>query len=279
MTKAVGNKVFLVVLVLTVSISILFYSTPYTFRRNNVVIENGIKSCQSGKGNSYRKTLFFDRIYVINIERRTDRRERMTKMLNQLNLDYKFVSAIDSSSSEVDVYYKQHNGYLTRGAIACWLSHLKVYQSIFDDRLQNAIILEDDIDMEMDIEKQLGNIVQYLPRSWEMLYIGHCSEENLRDPYKHPNLYVSTRPSCTHAYAISFIGAWVLLNELSNIKEPIDVELVRLIEPGKINSFSIEPPLAAQWRDGNPSDVSANDTSYIPYYLKRSTLRYLRIVE
>ncbi|CAG8610252.1 17686_t:CDS:2 [Funneliformis caledonium] len=249
MTKAVGNKVFLVVLVLTVSISILFYSTPYTFRRNNVVIENGIKSCQSGKGNSYRKTLFFDRIYVINIERRTDRRERMTKMLNQLNLDYKFVSAIDSSSSEVDVYYKQHNGYLTRGAIACWLSHLKVYQSIFDDR------------------------------SWEMLYIGHCSEENLRDPYKHPNLYVSTRPSCTHAYAISFIGAWVLLNELSNIKEPIDVELVRLIEPGKINSFSIEPPLAAQWRDGNPSDVSANDTSYIPYYLKRSTLRYLRIVE
>jgi len=217
---------------------------------------------------------------VINLEHRVERRERIEKVLNQLNLKYKFISAIDANSSEVDTYYQRINGLVHKAAIACWLSHLKAYQTIVDNRLQSALILEDDVDMEMDIREQLKNIMQYLPKSWEMLYIGHCSREDFGEPYNHPNLYVSTRPSCTHAYAVSFNGARVLLRELSNIKGPIDVMLVNLIEPGKvIKSFSVEPPLAAQWRDGIPSDVSPNDKNYIPHYLKNSTLNYLKIIK
>ncbi|CAG8697988.1 10367_t:CDS:1 [Funneliformis mosseae] len=270
-------KVFLFALLLTASISTLFYIVLYPLQGNND-IENKPETCQRVE-EKLNKSLFFDKIYVIHLERRDDRKERMTKLFKQLNLDYTFFPAIDADSNEVETYYQQTNGTLHRAAIACWLSHLKVYQTIVDNRLQNALIFEDDIDMEMDIEEQLRVITQHLPRYWEMLYIGHCSQENLREPYNHPNLYISTRPSCTHAYAVSFIGAWLLLRELANVVYPIDVELVQLIEPGKIKSFSIEPPLAAQWRDGVPSDVSVNDPLYIPYYLNNSTLKYLNIIE
>ncbi|CAI2176292.1 13820_t:CDS:1 [Funneliformis geosporum] len=270
-------KVFLFALVFTVSISILFYISLYPLQGNHN-IEIKPQSCQK-IDEKLNKTLFFDKIYVIHLEYRVDRKERMTKLFKQHNLDYSFFPAIDANSSEVETYYQQNNGTLHKAAIACWLSHLKVYQTIVDNRFQNAIIFEDDVDMEMDIAEQLRDITQFLPRYWEMLYVGHCSIENLREPYNHPNLYISTRPSCTHAYAVSFIGAWLLLHELAHIVFPIDVELVQLIEPGKIKSFSIEPPLASQWRDGIPSDVSEYDPLYIPYYLKNSTLRYLNIIE
>ncbi|CAG8604299.1 1995_t:CDS:1, partial [Diversispora eburnea] len=189
----------------------------------------------------------------------------MSLLLEYFNLDYEFFPATDVNSPEVEEEYQSviaQSEDLKKTEVACTLSHLRIYQSIIDNNLKSALIFEDDIDIEMDIKHQISKILPYLPEDWEMFYIGHCCVENLREPFNYPTLYISTRPSCTHAYAVSNIGARKLLSILVKLKMPLDCVLVNLIEAGKIKSFSVEPPLVIQWRLGMGSDIHATDPSW-----------------
>ncbi|RHZ73606.1 hypothetical protein Glove_230g204 [Diversispora epigaea] len=224
-------------------------------------------------------TFHFDKIYVLNLKRRSDRREKMSLLLDYFNLEYEFFPAFDANSPEVEKEYQSviKQSKLRKSEIACTLSHLKIYQSIINNNLKSALIFEDDIDLEVDIELQINEILPYLPKDWEMFYIGHCCVEDLREPFNYPTLFISTRPSCTHAYAVSNIGAQKLLSILVKLNNPLDCVLVDLIEAGKIKSFSVEPPLAVQWRLGMGSDIAVSDPSWVDQQLKNSTLKYLSI--
>ncbi|CAG8559710.1 12070_t:CDS:1 [Acaulospora colombiana] len=198
----------------------------------------------------------------------------MEAVANALNLDFDFFEAISKDD------YKTLNEYesdLAPPQKACYVSHYKVWQLVAQ-RNSSALILEDDVDFEMNISSVMLEILRILPADWEMLYLGHCSQEDFGEPLGESSgfkLFKSTRPSCTHAYAVSSSGAAKLLELLVNPKMPVDVELVFNIEPGKIISYSIEPPLIAQWKSpDNPSDISPGAMDEMQH-LQNSTLHYL----
>lgn len=75
---------------------------------------------------------------------------------------------------------------------------------------------------------------------------------------------------CMSAYAVSLKGAAKLLYHVSReIDHPIDIQMMLLIQQGKINSYEIMPPLMAQWKmkDGggknSDNDISPNHNKYI----------------
>ncbi|CAG8559902.1 17632_t:CDS:1 [Racocetra fulgida] len=125
----------------------------------------------------------------------------------------------------------------------------------------------------------MNEIFHILPTDWEMLYIGHCAQEDIgefiAETTSNFKLYKSTRPPCLHAYGITSSGARKLLKELINPSEPIDVEIIRKITSGIITSYSLEPKAIVQWKSSdNPSDVSPGDFQWT-YPLKNSTLHSL----
>lgn len=62
---------------------------------------------------------------------------------------------------------------LTHARIACWISHLEVIRRIANDfSVDYGVILEDDVDMEKDISLQLLHLWQYLPQTWDILFLG-----------------------------------------------------------------------------------------------------------
>lgn len=65
---------------------------------------------------------------------------------------------------------------LTHPRVACWHSHLSVIRDIANNASQNgfgvAIILEDDVDMEQDIQKQLVYLWPTLPAEWDIVFLG-----------------------------------------------------------------------------------------------------------
>ncbi|WP_281757236.1 glycosyltransferase family 25 protein [Succinatimonas hippei] len=100
-------------------------------------------------------------IFVINLKEDIERRQSITKCLNELNLDFEIFNAV--KGKDIDrhndplVYDKdeclvRHNflsktimrGKLSDGELGCALSHLGVYQEIVKRNLSGAIILEDD---------------------------------------------------------------------------------------------------------------------------------------
>lgn len=140
---------------------------------------------------------------------------------------------------------------------------------------ESALILEDDLDVEWDLERMWSRIERKLPSDWELTFLGHCwGKELLRTlpfsslapsltpttgpAYLHPLLHQSTAPMCLHAYALSSSGAQRLLNLLEDpwtaYQAPIDTAIPTLLAQDLITSFSVEPPLVIQRKDG-PSDI------------------------
>jgi glycosyl transferase family 25 len=70
-----------------------------------------------------------DKIYYINLNKRTDRREQIEKELNEFGLKYERFEAIET------------HGF---GIHGCGLSHLAVLKSAKENNYENALILEDD---------------------------------------------------------------------------------------------------------------------------------------
>jgi GR25 family glycosyltransferase involved in LPS biosynthesis len=97
-------------------------------------------------------TLGFDKIYVINLKRRKDRRDILIK--ENPEIDFTFIEAVDGKEITTVELQKQGlvgssffdpTGMLTTGIFACALSHKKAWDQALKDGVENALFLEDDI--------------------------------------------------------------------------------------------------------------------------------------
>ena len=100
------------------------------------------KHIQPSAAKKRRTKLGFDQIYVINLERRPDRKSRIESALDDLNISFKTAKATDSRAI-TDAYLKSLNiqiipNYkdpynerpMNYGEIACFLSHYFIWQEV-----------------------------------------------------------------------------------------------------------------------------------------------------
>ena len=109
----------------------------------------------------------FDRIYVINLAHRADRRREMEAELNGigLSLDHPAVTLFPAS------FPADEGSFSSRGARGCFESHLGVHRAILEDGVQRALMLEDDASFVPDFAPILAAIGDDLERiDWDMLY-------------------------------------------------------------------------------------------------------------
>ena len=88
----------------------------------------------------------FERIYVINLPSRSDRRLEMAEQLSRIGLVL--------GSSRVRLFEAVRpdgaGGFPNRGAHGCFMSHLGVLREAAADRLTRVLILEDDLNFSDD---------------------------------------------------------------------------------------------------------------------------------
>ena len=106
--------------------------------------------------------LGFDKVYVISLPRRLDRRERVKRVLN--GIDFEFVDSIDGyrdidikeliKNKELSTEFKDPVGLITKGIVGCALSHKKAWKKFIDSKKDTAVFFEDDLMMTKDIFRQ-----------------------------------------------------------------------------------------------------------------------------
>ena len=88
---------------------------------------------------------------------------------------------------------------LTSARVACWYSHLKVIHEIANTPIHTGkvqgthIVLEDDVDMEADVQEQIGLLWGYLPEGWDIVFLGTLLKSapiNVWLSYLHPQAIV-----------------------------------------------------------------------------------------
>ncbi|XP_070700955.1 procollagen galactosyltransferase 2-like [Pempheris klunzingeri] len=237
----------------------------------------------------------FDEIFLINLRRRSDRRERMLSTLNVLGINTTLTEAVDGTalnSSQLQAMgidmlpgYKDpySDRVLTRGEIGCFLSHYNIWKQVVQEELQQVLLLEDDVRFEPSFSSRLVSIMENVHRvglEWDLIYVGRKRlqvKEAERWVKGVSNLVHPDYSYWTLGYVLSLNGAKKLLqakplNKMLPVDEFLPVmfnkhpkdEYLQYFEPRDLRAFSVEPLLLFPTHyTGEPGYFSDTETSTI----------------
>ena len=131
---------------------------------------------------------FFDKIYVITLERATERHLHVKKELEGLDFqffigkDKQLFSVEDLKNKNIyneDLAIKNHrfSKALPAGMIGCSWSHALVYDDVIKNKFSKVLVMEDDIVVDTSKINLLPKVLEELPKDWDLLYFGFHNNE------------------------------------------------------------------------------------------------------
>lgn len=197
---------------------------------------------------------YFKKIFCINLDRRPDRWTRCVELFEKFDIEVVRVPAIDGNSIEVPAGCK-----LSKGEIGCVNSHRHILQMMVSDNLDNALILEDDIEFDerwiTNLDIAMGNMPV-----WDMLYLG-CNHVTKPIAFQ-ANVVKVTRGFTTSSYAITRNFAQMMIPELEKLTNQVDVSYASKHRTHKC--FAIKPSIC--WQRADHSDIQGGYTDYKQYF-------------
>ncbi|KAJ3225589.1 hypothetical protein HK099_006529 [Clydaea vesicula] len=114
-----------------------------------------------------------DHIYILNVDHRIDRIATMQRIFEKLNANFTRISAFYKKNYE---FLNLYNRVVAKGwkqtaaAYAIKMSHLKVLEDMESKGYETALILEDDVDLDLMIGSILPLLLKKLPVDWGYQY-------------------------------------------------------------------------------------------------------------
>ena len=138
---------------------------------------------------------YFDRVVVINLDRRPDRMEILGPQLDELGIQYERFSAIDGKERGISP------------VLAGKLSHVEVLKG---QNGQKVLILEDDANFVDDFNKKFLEVMQTLPEDWDIFYLGalldkHTGKvERVNDHWHRQVVSTGTQAYCVNPNKVDY---------------------------------------------------------------------------
>ncbi|KAI9738288.1 MAG: hypothetical protein M1834_008786 [Cirrosporium novae-zelandiae] len=142
-------------------------------------------------------TLGFEKIFVVSLPERGDRRDAFTLTSSLTGFNFEWVDGVKGADVPTKALPSTFNRELGDNVIGCWRAHMNAANAVVKQRLSTALIMEDDADWDVSLKSQLKQfalgsrfIMNTTQRStphspygdgWDLLWIGHCSSQ------AHPN--------------------------------------------------------------------------------------------
>lgn len=141
------------------------------------------------------------KIFVVNLKSSTERRKAMEQQLQKYQLPFEIFDAVKGTAlAEKEIlqyfdkeYYDSRPFYYTAGMIGCTLSHYFLYQKIVKEKVDIALILEDDMALGKELPQVLDKLATSLRcdevillfyQSYFKINLAASSAEPLQDSYK-----------------------------------------------------------------------------------------------
>ena len=166
-------------------------------------------------------------IKVVNLERRKDRRENISKVLD---VPYDIYKAVDGATlkntPEIMNLFMGNDFDNRKGVIGCALSHYYLWKQLVDDSVQYYVVLEDDITVTNDFKTKIEKIDVK-----DVCFLGYHMYSKDRDASYDEKVGFSVQPfqpdmfvGGTFGYYITKRGAQTLLDYVAKhgIKHGID---------------------------------------------------------
>lgn len=172
----------------------------------------------------------WDKIYIINLKRRPDRKKIMIDKLEKIGLrNYEFINAVDGLKPKISKVFdelkaKNKTRILNYGHFGCILSHIKVIKKAIANNYNRVMILEDDIEFPDDFIDRIFNID--VPE-FDILYLG--------GPIRELKLFIDgwgihKEIMGTYGYILDSKIFKIILDFLCKLKYSADITLIETIQ-------------------------------------------------
>jgi GR25 family glycosyltransferase involved in LPS biosynthesis len=198
-----------------------------------------------------------DKVFVLNLDRRTDRWQHVKEQFDACNIPVTRFPAIDGLSPEFQSRYWNNEAtkknLRTPGALACLLSHIAMLECAQLNGCRRIAIFEDDVLLHKDFVAQLSRLAA-LP-AWKLVYLGasqlHWSSVQ---PSRVPGFYHPHKTCGTWAMLIDSAAYVPILRQYRYFAASADLSLASLFANDP-EVFVAQPNLCIT--DVSDSDIRA----------------------
>jgi GR25 family glycosyltransferase involved in LPS biosynthesis len=194
---------------------------------------------------------YFDKIYCINLDRRTDRWERCLEIFDELSLNVERFSATDYKDIK---HLKKTRDAIRYANLQSHKSLLKLAKSF---RLNNILILEDDVEFVNDFKSKFNDKIKSLPDNWDMFYIGGLPKKKSKLIDK--NIIKSKHIVSCHSYAINSKCFDFLIEKMTSLRTDGAVDNIYPKLQKYLNCYIMNPSLTYQRESFSDIDLKINN--------------------
>jgi GR25 family glycosyltransferase involved in LPS biosynthesis len=193
---------------------------------------------------------FFDQIYLLNLNERSDRFFKCQKIFKKHGIIFKRFSAINGKNLHSDFL---KNYQLSAPEIGCLLSHYEIIEDAKKNNFKKILIFEDDVILQNNFTSNFLKNLQELKNDWKLLYLG-CSQHDWKNIEFYKNkFYFSNQSLGTFAYAVDHSIYEEILSTKNIYNLPID-SILNLIQKNNYkNCFTMFPNIV--YADVSNSDI------------------------
>jgi GR25 family glycosyltransferase involved in LPS biosynthesis len=172
---------------------------------------------------------YFDKVVVINLDKRTDRLEKISKQLDELGIVFERFSAIDGTGKNPMLANRD--------------SHVEVWKQNLGKKV---LILEDDAYFVEGFQERFDEVIQTLPENWDVFYLGVLLDKMTGKVIKVNNdWYRQIVSTGTQAYCLHPDMMQYFTDRIEIYDGYIDVGLRILAED--TNAYITQPNLVTQY--------------------------------
>jgi len=214
-----------------------------------------------------------DEIYLINLEKRTDRYALASKQLDQICSQYTTIRPVPNENPKVS--FNETCLGIMKGVVHA--NEELVEDDIPSEGIRTIAVFEDDFELKYDAEtcKQIISIcmshlafVYEQPTpcvEWDILYLG----ANLLDgvpEFKCASVFQIFKAWTTHAVIYNIRAINYIARNYKDTTEMFDAWLSKQIEAGELNAFITSPMVA--WQRPDKSDIWGVDADYTQCFIE-----------
>jgi len=224
-----------------------------------------------------------DKVYVINLDRDTERLKKMTEQLNRLNIEFTrfpavLGSQVKSSPHLTDLCLK----YCTDGMKGCALSHKTIWEDMLKNGYERVLVLEDDAVFSDDFERIFHEGWQQIPKDFDIWYLGcnfKCNDTKAFPTFYNKMLGHTPKPVDTYIQRVfGSVGThgYVISNKCARafkhlpIYTHIDLQMTLWLDKHGLIAYSSKPLIINTPTE--QEDAGSNLAESYPYLLN-SALR------
>lgn len=230
---------------------------------------------------------YIDHMYIVcNKEKESDKYNKWLKWLEYNKVKEEFVTFycykwcdeltdddIKNYSNDdgtlVKLFPFRANFPLKRSEISLSINFIHIFKDALDNQYKNILVFESDAILHPNFIELLNKYLMMLFNSssikWDMLSIGAGMNKHYPIIERNKFFYVSKEMRCLDSFVINETGMQFIVNNLKQIKLPIDEHFDIFVKENKLRLLWLEPTLVVQGSQTgiNRTTIRYTDAIYV----------------